>query len=83
MIEALRRIPRTPIFLDMAEARVHILGGSYAFMTHDFTAYEAMNNNFSNKERCLVSEVDVPTEKVPLGTMIRKNHPLKRVIDYQ
>ena len=83
MKETIRRIPRTPIFADVAAARENILKGSYAFITHDYGAYEAMNDHFTAKERCLVSEVDVPIEKVPLGTTIRKNHPLIRVVDYQ
>ena len=82
-MEAVRRIPRTPTYEDMAQAKENLLEGSYAFITHDFSAYEALNKNFTEKERCSVSQVAVPMEKVQLGTMIRKNHPLKRVIDYQ
>ena len=82
-MEALRRICRTPIFEDMAQAKENLLEGSYAFITHDFSAYEALNNKFTEKERCSFSQVAVPMEKVQLETMIRKNHPLERVIDYQ
>ena len=80
---AVSRIPGTPMFDDIADAKKNIMEGSYAFITHHYGVYEALNKNFSVTEFCLLGEVPVPMEKVHLGTMVRKNYPLKRVIDYQ
>ena len=82
--EVYARIDSKNRFSDLADAKRHLFQGSSAFLSTDVSAYHNKNNNFTPEESCSVKEMNVPFITVQnQGTMVPKNSPLKRVIDYK
>jgi len=67
----------------MKEARENLVKGSFVFLTDNAGAYASLKEDFSSKEACRIKEIAIDNSRQRLGTLVQKNSPYKRVIDYQ
>ena len=71
-------------YADIAEARNEMVSGSFAFIEPDMTTYVNLLQSYSTEEICSLRQFYLPYSAPHLqGTMVPKNSPLRKVIDYQ
>lgn len=67
----------------MTEAYDEINKGAFVFVVDHASAYESLNTDFSVHEACRVREIEIENAQQQQGTLVSKNSPYKRIIDYQ
>ena len=71
-------------YVDITEAKEDILAGSFAFIEPDMTAQVNLQESYNAEEMCSLGQFHVPYSAPHLqGTMVPKNSPLRKVVDYQ
>jgi hypothetical protein len=71
------------VFASMKEARDSLVKGSFVFLTDHSGAYESFARDFSTKEACRIKEIEIDNASQKQATLVKKNSPYKRIIDYQ
>lgn len=67
----------------MKEAREEMNRGRFVFVTDHAGAYESLTTDFSTLEACRIREIEVENGRQKQGTLVQRNSPYKRIIDYQ
>ncbi|CAG7727371.1 unnamed protein product [Allacma fusca] len=63
--------------------RDELLHGSFVFIDYRYSGYNSLNNKFSARDSCSIQELVIDSAAEKQGTMVPKNSPYKRKIDFQ
>ncbi|CAG7727676.1 unnamed protein product [Allacma fusca] len=72
-----------PVYYGLDETKRELLSGSFVFFMDQLSGYNTLNNKFSVKDSCSIQELRIPNAAQKQGSMVPKNSPYKRRIDFQ